>query len=201
MQRLTIIFLILSVVFFVIGSILLKDYSMVPIHYNIFGEVNSEGSKYIILLLYFMPPLLSFLMISLKKSAFSQEESKDHLKYLNMTLIIVAIFIYVLITCIIISIIKDLNIINITKYLIGITLIVLGIRFRKIKQNKFIGIRTKNTLSDEKKWKVVHNFAMILFAEAGILFILIPYEYIAISFLILICNIIAIIVVANTKRR
>lgn len=130
---------------------------VVPIHWNIKGEIDGYANKGMLLLLPILLPLLVYIIFLIipmidPKNKLSQMGNK----FQNIK-VLVTVFMSVLALFIIYSA-KSQSLTN-PNYVIlgiGVLFIILGNYFKTIKPNYFLGIRTPWTLEDETVWKETH---------------------------------------------
>lgn len=144
---------------------------MVPMHWDLDGNVNRYGELWELLILGLMPAIFYILFLLIPKI-----DPKKRLEAMGNKLysirLLMAVFMGVLFMYIIYSI-KEGSIAN-PNYLfiiIGAFFVLLGNYFTTIKPNYFIGIRTPWTLESEKVWKSTHRLAAELWIPGGLIII------------------------------
>lgn len=145
---------------------------LIPVHWNINGEIDRYGNKTELLLIPILLPLLTYLIflvipkIDPKKKLNKMGDKFQSLKLLMTTLMsILALFI--------IYSTKEQSFSN-PNYviiIIGVLYVILGNYFKTIKPNYFIGIKTPWTLENEYVWKETHRLGGILWFIGGFLVI------------------------------
>ncbi len=145
----------------------------VPMHWNIKGEIDRYGSKWELLMIPFLLPVLTYLIflvvpnIDPKDKLNKMGKKLGSIKFLLTTLMsILALFI--------IYSVKNASLAN-PNYivlLIGVLYVILGNYFKTIKPNYFIGIKTPWTLENETVWKSTHQLAGKMWFIGGIIVIL-----------------------------
>lgn len=150
---------------------------LVPVHWNIAGEVDRWGSgtahalgaPLVILGMYLLFLFVPFL--DPKKERYSQFRKVYHV---FKTLIIGFMALIYFITGFN-ALGYDLPVAILAPGLVGVLFIVLGNYMGKIKSNWFVGIRTPWTLSSEEVWNKTHRFGGRMFVLAGLIMIIIPF--------------------------
>ena len=181
---------ILLVIPFVV-SIYLWDQlpDQVPIHFNIQGEADDWGPKWInaflipgiALTIYIF--LLIIPVIDPKRRIVSAQKPVSAIRIFT-TLFMIGIYGFVMAKTLEIDV--DLGIyINIS---VGVLILIIGNYMNTIKPNYFIGIRTPWTLENPEVWKKTHRIGSKLWVVGGLIMILnavfIPVSYSQIIFYI-----------------
>lgn len=145
----------------------------VPLHWNLQGEIDRWGSKYELLLIPILLPLLTYVIFLIvpkidPKNKLAQMGNKyQTLKFiLTAFMSILALFI---IHASKTQSIADPNLIILG---VGLLFMVLGNFFKTIRSNYFIGIRTPWTLENERVWKETHILGGKLWFIGGLIIIL-----------------------------
>jgi uncharacterized membrane protein len=145
---------------------------VVPIHWNMEGEIDGYGNKAMLILVPILLPLLVYLIFL----AIPKIDPKNRLNQMGNKLqnikVILTIFMSVLALFIMYSA-KNQSLTN-PNYMIlglGILFIILGNYFKTIKPNYFLGIRTPWTLESETVWKETHKLAGKMWFIGGIIII------------------------------
>ena len=169
----------------------------VPMHWNLKGEIDDYGSKYSLIGMVFLLPVLTYVLmlvvpkIDPKKRMESMGGKYNQFKFILVTFMsVLALFI------IYISNNKTLSNPNLIVVLVGTLFVFMGNYFKVIKQNYFIGIKTPWTLESEEVWKLTHLLAGKMWVIGGIIIVicsLILPENINFYFLISITTVISIV--------
>ena len=157
--------------------IFLSPVETVPSHYGFSGQADAFSSKW---LLMFMPCILIglgllymiFCLICRKKDSYQKNE-----KYIFRTVTAVFMFMLVVFWVLFLASVNwvwDLGSIfpMLLLMIIGVLMVFLSNMFGKLKQNKFLGIKLKATLSSENVWKKTHRVGGYLGVLCGIIMIL-----------------------------
>ncbi len=145
----------------------------VPLHYNYKGEVDRVGSKASLIMIPFLMPILTYIMMTIvphidpKGKVNQMGEKYDKLTFL-ITLLMSLLAIFILYTS------KDggMNNPNLITIILGVLYTVLGNYFSTIKPNYFIGLKTPWTLNSEVNWKKTHSLASKIWVVGGLLIIM-----------------------------
>ena len=144
----------------------------VPTHWNLEGEIDNWGSKWTMVMIPFLLPLLTYIIFTIVPKIDPKNKiQSDSGKYQNLKFALTT-FMAVLAVFILYSI-KEQSLTN-PNYIIlglGFLYIILGNYMKTLKANYFIGIRTPWTLENEKVWKTTHILAGKLWFVGGLLVI------------------------------
>jgi uncharacterized membrane protein len=145
----------------------------VPIHWNYKGEIDGWGSKFSLIGVLFLLPVLTYvLMLVIPKIDPKKRVELMGGKYYQIKFMLV-IFMSVLALFIIHSSnSQTLSSPSIVFVLVGLLFMALGNYFKVIKQNYFLGIKTPWTLESEEVWKLTHILAGKLWIVGGLLIVI-----------------------------
>lgn len=148
----------------------------VPIHWNIEGAVDRFGDKMVLLLIPISLPLLTYLLLLIVPRIASKKELNPLGNKPQMLKLLISTFMSVLALLIIYNS-KNNSSANIAYMpsLIGALYIILGLFFKKIKRNRFMGIKTPWTLRSESVWNKTHKLAGKIWVAGGFLAILLGF--------------------------
>lgn len=166
--------LILSIISF-IGTIIAYFYlpDVIPIHWDINGEVNNTGPKYMAIILGFLPFAIYLMMNTLPKIDPKKENYKKHSRAYNIFSFYVVLFLIIINwMTILLALGIKMNIGLFIPILVGILFIIIGNYMPQFRHNYLIGIRTPWTLADENIWKKTHFYGGYVFMIIGVLIIL-----------------------------
>ena len=142
----------------------------VPMHWNLRGEIDRWGNKMELLLLPFLLPFLSYLiMLGVPYVDPKQQLSKMGRKYNQIKFWM--IFIMSVLAIYLIFAVQHENLINanLVFILTGTLIAILGNYFQTIKPNYFIGLKTPWTLENEEVWRKTHQLSGIIWMIGGVL--------------------------------
>lgn len=166
----------------------------IPIHWNVTGEINDYGSKYVSLILASIPALIYLLMMYTPKIDPKKENYKKHLKAYS---IIVATISITFIVIHWVTILAALNIVThvdfFIKLMLGILFVILGNYTTQLRFNYFTGIKLPWTLASETVWKKTHRIGGIGFMIFGIVFVLTSFIRGSLSFIISMASLIILL--------
>ena len=169
----------------------------VPLHWNLKGEIDDWGSKYSLIGLVFLLPVLTYiLMLVVPKIDPKKRIESMGRKYYQFKFILVAFMSVLSLFIIHISKNQKLSSPNMIVILVGVLFVLMGNYFKVIKQNYFIGIKTPWTLESEEVWKLTHILAGKMWVIGGIVIViccLIFPENLNIYFLVSITTLISIV--------
>jgi uncharacterized membrane protein len=145
----------------------------VPTHWNYKGEIDDWGTKYSLIGLVFLLPVLTyFLMLVIPKIDPKKRIELMGGKYYQIKFVLVAFMSVLALFIIHSSKSKTLSSPSMVFVLIGLLFMALGNYFKVIKQNYFLGIKTPWTLESEEVWKLTHILAGKLWIVGGLLMII-----------------------------
>jgi uncharacterized membrane protein len=145
----------------------------VPMHWNIKGDVDRYGTKYELLLIPILLPLLIYVVFLVVPKIDPKKRIKDMGgKYQSLKGILIifmsALSLFIMYT----AKNESAHNPNYIVLIIGLLFIFLGNYFKTIKPNYFIGIKTPWTLENETIWKKTHNLAGKIWFVGGLLVVL-----------------------------
>lgn len=150
----------------------------VPMHINIAGEIDRWGTRWAIPLLGLLPLLLFGGILLYKKRTAANPQVGKNKKVEGIILAVVILFTTV-ITWTPMAVFQMQQ--TQAQYLpmelivglpLGVMLMIMGNYMGVIKQNKFLGVRTKWTLSNEEVWRETHRKAAYWGVSAGIILVI-----------------------------
>ena len=145
----------------------------VPMHWNLKGEIDDWGSKYSLIGLAFLLPVLTYvLMLVLPKIDPKKRMESMGGKYDQFKFILVAFMTVTVLVVIFISKNQKLSNPNMIAILAGTLFVFVGNYFKVMKQNYFIGIKTPWTLESDEVWKLTHLLAGKMWVIGGLLIVI-----------------------------
>jgi len=146
---------------------------IIPTHWNAAGEIDDYGSKYMLVLLGFMLPVLTYMIFTLVPYLKSWGwQPSSVIKYNKFKFIITVLMSALAIYIMYITYHQSRFTLRIFT-IIGLIFTIIGNYLPTIKRNKLIGIRTPWTLSDDRNWMKTHQFSGPLWVIGGISILLI----------------------------
>ncbi len=146
---------------------------IVPMHWNIKGEIDRYGDKTELIFIPFLLPLLVYIIFLVVPKIDPKNKLNKMGNKLQALKFILTTFMSVLALFIIYSV-KNQSISN-PNYIIlllGLLYLILGNYFKTIKANYFIGIRTPWTLENETVWKKTHELGGKMWFIGGLLIVI-----------------------------
>lgn len=142
----------------------------IPIHWNLQGEVDRYGGKFIGLLA--LPILTAALYVLLRvlprfdpgRANYDSFQNAYSIIRLSITAVMA------LVDCLILLVAfgRDVNVSAMMLISVGLLFVVLGNVMGKIRPNWFVGVRTPWTLSSHRSWNKTHRLAGWLFVLLGV---------------------------------
>lgn len=147
----------------------------VPTHFNIYGEADDYGPKWIIL--YLLPgiALITYIALLLLPYIDPKRRIKTSQKPIAAIRVIISVFLVGLYT--IVVLISMNQEIAIETYIVigcGFLFLVIGNYLNSVKQNYFIGIRTPWALENSTVWKRTHRLGSKVWMIGGIIILISP---------------------------
>ena len=142
----------------------------IPIHFNMAGEIDNYGSKYMI----FLGPILILIFQVIAEVCRHIDPKKDNYDlfknyYYQIIFLIGLVMLAVQGITIAAAFGKNVHISTIMPIMIGILFVFIGNMIPKFKNNYTIGIRTSWTLANEQVWYETHRFAGKVWVIGGLL--------------------------------
>jgi uncharacterized membrane protein len=145
----------------------------VPIHWNYKGEIDNWGTKYALIGILFLLPVLTYvLMLVIPKIDPKKRVELMGGKYYQIKFVLVVFMSVLALFIIHSSNSQTLSSPSIVFVLLGLLFMALGNYFKVIKQNYFLGIKTPWTLESEEVWKLTHILAGKLWIVGGLLIVI-----------------------------
>ncbi len=190
------IFLILIFVLSIIMAPALPD--RVPTHWNIRGEIDGWGSKYVNLFL--MPSIALFVYLLMfffpSIDPFRKNYDKFAKPYFYFKIFLTFFFLY-LYAFLIFASIKFTPPNGSLMFAVPFSLLLcfIGWILPQLKRNFFIGIRTPWTLVSDANWKKTHEFGGKAFIIAGVVTLVASFLGSAAAFVVLILSVMVVVIV------
>ena len=147
--------------------------SFVPIHWNVYGEVDSFGPRWISLLFMVMPPtLLVGLRLFPKLDPRGKNFGKNPRAYSIITVALVLPLILLAWMIYLPGLGINLPVQKFIPVLIGLLLLIMGNYMPQVRPNFFLGFRTPWALSNDTVWRKTNHMGGIAFCVSGISIIL-----------------------------
>ncbi|SFC51052.1 SdpI family protein [Clostridium uliginosum] len=162
---------LIIIAFLISISLYNKLPDLMPMHWNISGEVNRYGSK---LFAAFLPPVFMIviwlgMLYSPKIDPKKANYSKFNESYTIISNALVTFFFVIHIVIIATSLSYNIPINKVIPFMVGILFIIIGNYLPKSKSNFFYGIKTPWTLTSEEVWKKTHRLGGKLFVFSGLI--------------------------------
>lgn len=181
--------IILWVYVLVLAMVVFTFPDTIPIHFNVYGEVDQYGSKYIALFLVIIPVLTYYGMnldkrIDPKKNKRVNNEIFDFFRNM-LTIFFIGLGGYFLVSFGYPDVVKNIS----PAFVLGLLLIVMGNYMPRIPQNYTLGIKTPWTLYSEYIWKKTHRVSGYLFVGTGVITFISSFFKAEISFIVLMISV------------
>lgn len=147
----------------------------VPIHFNIYGEADDFGPKWIILLLLPGIAFVTYVALLCLPYIDPKKRIKTSQKPIVAIRVVTSVFLTGLYTIIVlISMGQEIAIETYIVVAVGFLLLVIGNYLNSVKQNYFIGIRTPWALENSTVWKRTHRLGSKIWMIGGIIIMISP---------------------------
>lgn len=181
--------IILWIYVFVFTGIVFTFPDTIPIHFNIAGEVDSYGSRYVALIFVILP-ILTYYGMNLDKRMDPKKKKRENNEVFDffrnlLTLFFMSLSAYFSISFGYPELVKNIS----PAFVFGILLISLGNYMPRVPQNYTLGIKTPWTLYSEYVWKKTHRVSGYFFVFTGIITFLSSFFKAEISFMILMISV------------
>ena len=174
-QKITVPIAIVNLIALIAVTLRLPE--QVPIHININNVVDGYGSRWFVPLLGAIPLLLLLSMEIYHRCTKNNINVQKNKKAENIVLTAIALF-FVAVSWVPVVVAKqitnqaDLHMELIIGLPMGVLMIILGNFMGVIKQNHYLGVRTKWTLSNEEVWRKTHRKAAYWSVLAGVIMVI-----------------------------
>lgn len=168
------ILLILCIVSFAVQICFLPSMpDQIPIHWNLAGEIDGYGSKWLVLFLAALPAAMVGLMRLLPRIDPRRDSYEKHMDVHVIASVLIALFMLIISWIVILS--AENVVVPVERILpamLGVLFFVLGNYMPRIRHNYTFGIRTSWTLASETVWKKTHRMGGFCFMALGAVMIL-----------------------------
>lgn len=157
----------------------------IPTHWNVHGEIDDYGSKYMAFFLGALPAMIYLLLLYSPKFDPKRENYKKHSKaysVITISTVLTLISIHWLTILATFNIIKSVDVF--IKLIIGILFVIMGNYMSQLRFNYLTGIKLPWTLASEKVWKKTHRVGGMGFMLVGIILICTSFIKGSVSFII-----------------
>lgn len=144
---------------------------LMPMHWNVAGEIDKYGPKILgaflspILMLVIWGAMLYFPKIDPKKDNYTKFDRS----YTSIINAIVTFFFVIHIAILSISLGYNIPINKVIPFMVGVLFVIIGKDLPKSKSNFFYGIKTPWTLTSEEVWEKTHRLGGKLFVISGLI--------------------------------
>lgn len=161
---------------FVASAILWDDLpDVVPTHFNIQGEADDYGPKWMTAIMIPAIGLATYFMLIFLPAIDPKKRIESNQKPIAAIRIYTSLFmvgIYAFVMSITLG-----SAIDLVDYLfaaVGLFFMIIGNYLNSVKPNYFIGVRTPWTLENPEVWRLTHRLTSKIWIVGGILFIIVP---------------------------
>lgn len=141
----------------------------IPYHWDIHGQADRFGSKYMALIWAVVPFILYLLLFYIPKTDRKKQAYIKHKKaYSIFAFALILFFSCISIVILLVTLGYSIPILSTVGGFLGILSIVMGNYMRQIRPNHTFGIKTPWALASELNWRKTHRLGSILFVLVGI---------------------------------
>jgi len=150
---------------------ILPDGLQLPIHWNIYGEIDKYADATTAFL---FPPLIMILILTVFSMLSKNDPQTQNIQRSKKAITAASVAITLLLATFEFSYVAIVNgievpMMKVVGSIVGIVLIIIGNYLGKTRSNFFIGIRTPWTLSSDNVWQKTHRFTGKLFMIIGLI--------------------------------
>lgn len=147
----------------------------VPTHFNMKGEADGWGPKWVNALMFPAIALGTYLLLIIVPFIDPKKRIESRQKPIAAIRIILSLFfVFMYVFVMSESMGTDINFSIYLQVGIGLLFLVLGNYMHSIKQNYFIGVRTPWTLENEEVWKRTHRLTAKVWTVGGLIMMIAP---------------------------
>jgi uncharacterized membrane protein len=156
------------------GAVLYKYLpERVPIHWNVYGEVDRYGGRFMGAFGLPLTTLATYLLMVLVPRI--DPKRSNYTKFSGAYSALMAVFVAFMLTMHIAILLftfgYNINIGVVVQIGVGLVFLIIGNYMTRFRHNYFIGIKTPWTLANETVWRKTHRLGGIMFVIAGLLII------------------------------
>lgn len=172
-----------------VGSVFLLP-DTIPIHWNIYNEVDGYGSRYIALI-FALLPLVTYYGMTLDKVLDPKKKDRENKEIFDFFRNLLTIFFmmiggYFLFAMFRPTLLKEVS----PAFVIAFLLIGIGNYLPRVPQNYTLGVKTPWTLENEYVWNKTHRMSGYLFVGCGLLTLVCSFMSGSIPFIVMLASII-----------
>ncbi len=142
---------------------------VVPVHFNLKGEPDAYGSKFLLLIFPVITVGIYALMSYLPRFDPYSEKVKERIKTVRVVRDITVIFFSFLNSFAVLAAFRGKVEMWYIGIFLGLLMVLLGNYLPKLPHNWFVGVRTPWTLASERVWRKTHRLFGVLFVVYGLL--------------------------------
>jgi uncharacterized membrane protein len=149
----------------------------VPLHWNLHGQADRFGPKWVLLTLYpgMMLAFLGLFALLPWLSPKHFEMEPFYSTYLHIMLIFMGMFAYLQLLHVWLSVAGHANMVRAILGGICVFIALVGNLLGKVRRNFYIGVRTPWTIADERVWNATHRFAAKMFTAGGLIALVLTF--------------------------
>ncbi len=174
MKYFKIIMLLAIINLAVLFAVTLKLPDIVPSHANLYGEIDSYGSKWVIPVFGLLAPAILASMMLYRRRTQNNAKAKQNTNVETVMLSAIAVF-FIIIPWVVVAMAlsegRRLPYELIIGVPLGVLMVLLSNYMGVVKQNRWLGVRTKWTLTNEEVWHRTHRVAAYSGVIGGLILI------------------------------
>ena len=147
----------------------------VPTHFNIHGEADDWGPKWVNAFLLPAIGVFVYLLLIIVPAIDPKTKIKNEQKPVAAIRILTSVFmIFIYVFVMSASLGYEVDISLYIQMGLGALIMLIGNYMNSVKQNYFIGVKTPWTLENEEVWRKTHRFTSKVWTVSGLIMILVP---------------------------
>lgn len=135
----------------------------IPVHYGIDMEPDRYGSKWELIIIAFIPVILSLLFVFYRKKTQNNENVKKNERVENIVIPAILVMYILLMWVFLLTMSGKFEMVRfiptIVSSVLGLMMIIMSNYMSKTKQNRYLGIKTYSTLHNETVWRKTHRLS------------------------------------------
>lgn len=168
--------------------------AQIPTHWNIQGEVDNMGSKYVAILTGALPVLIYGLLTVIPRIDPGRANYEIHKKAYSVLRVGISLFlVFIHWIAMAYALGVGVSISFLVPTGVGILFMIIGNFMTQIRHNYFFGIRLPWTLADEVVWRKTHRLGGYMFTAAGILTVISGFISPSLTFVVLMGSVTVIV--------
>ena len=133
----------------------------IPVHYGLDMQPDRYGSKWEMIIIAFVPAILSLLFIFYRQKTQNNENVKKNERVENIVIPTILVMFILLMWVFLLTLPGKFEMVRfiptIVSSVLGLVMVIMSNYMSKTKQNRYLGIKTYSTLHNETVWRKTHR--------------------------------------------